>query len=65
MSKQVSSILYILYGALFISNRFEGGLIETEELLERVGGDSFNLAKTVVSVLNRGLEFKVEKLKNK
>ena len=38
----------------------DGGIIR-----EGGGGDSFNLAKTVVSVLNRGLEFKVEKLKNK
>ena len=45
-------------GGLFISSTFEGGgLIET--------GSLFNLAKTMVSVLHKGQEFKVEKLKYK
>ena len=46
-------------GSLFISSPFEGGggLIET--------GGLFNLEKTMVSVLQKKLEYKVEKLKNK
>ena len=40
---------------LFISNTFEGGLIE-------IGG-SFNLAKTLVSVVHKELECKAENLK--
>ena len=42
---------------LFISGPFEGGLIET--------GGLFNSDKTMVSVLHKELEYKVEKLKNK
>ena len=42
---------------LFISGPFEGGLVET--------GGLFNSGKTVVSVLHKELEYKVEKLKNK
>ena len=39
------------------------GLIETRGLFER-GGGVFNLEKTVVSVLHKELEYKVEKLRN-
>ena len=46
-------------GGLFISRPFEGGggLIET--------GGLFNLETTIVSVLHKELEYKVEKLKYK
>ena len=44
-------------GGLFISNPFEGDLIEM--------GGLFNLEKTMVSVLHKELEYKVEKLKYK
>ena len=44
-------------GGLFISNTFEGGLMETRALV--------NLAKTTVLVLLKELEYKVEKLKYK
>ena len=45
-------------GCLFISSPFEGGgLIET--------GGLFNLQTTMVSVLHKELEYKVEKLKYK
>ena len=49
---------------LFISNTFEGerGLIEIGGLFERGGGGLINLAKTMVSVLRKELECKVEKL---
>ena len=40
-----------------------GGLIEAGDLLEM--GDLFNLEKTMVSVLHKELEQKVEDLKNK
>ena len=40
-----------------------GGLIEAGDLLEM--GGLFNLEKTMVSVLHKKLEQKVEKLKNK
>ena len=40
-----------------------GGLIEAGDLLEM--GDLFNLEKTMVSVLHKELEQKVEELKNK
>ena len=52
-------------GGLFISSPFEGGggLIETGCLFER--GVVFNLEKTMVSVLLKELECKVEKLRNK
>ena len=36
-------------GGIFISNTFEGGLIETGGVLERGGGGLFNSAKMVVS----------------
>ena len=49
---------------LFISSPFEGGLIETGGLFER-GGGLFNLEMTMVSVLQKELEHKVEKLKYK
>ena len=41
-------------GGIFISSPFEGG-----------GGDLFNLETTMVSVLHKGLEYIVEKLKDK
>ena len=44
-------------GGLFISSPFEAGL-------NRDGG-LYNLEKTMVSVLHKELEYKVEKLKNK
>ena len=50
-------------GGLFISSPFEGGLIETGGLFER--GGLFNLETTMVSVLHKELEYKVEKLKYK
>ena len=40
-----------------------GGLVETKGLFE--GGGLFNLEETMVSVLHKELEYKVEKLKNK
>ena len=40
-------------GGIFISSPFEGG------------GDLFNLETTMVSVLHKGLEYIVEKLKDK
>ena len=48
-------------GALFISNTYEGG-IQGAYLR---GGAIFNLAKTMVSVLQIKLEHKVEMLKYK
>ena len=45
---------------LFISNTFQGGLIETGHVLEKEG--LFNLVKMVVSALHKELECKVEKL---
>ena len=58
-----------LPGGLFISSPFEGrggggGLIETGGLFER-GGGLFNLKTTMVSVLHKELDYKVEKLKYK
>ena len=51
-------------GGLFISNQFEeGGLIEKGDLFERRG--LFNLEKTMVSILHKKLEYKVEALKYK
>ena len=44
-------------GGIFISNPFEGGLDGD--------GGLFNLEKTMVSVLNKELEYKVEKLNYK
>ena len=41
-----------------------GGLVETKGLFEG-GGGLFNLEETMVSVLHKELEYKVEKLKNK
>ena len=43
--------------ALFISNTFEGGLLEREDLF-------INLAKTMVSVIHKKLGCKVVKLKD-
>ena len=40
-----------------------GGLVETKGLFE--GGGLFDLEETMVSVLHKELEYKVEKLKNK
>ena len=56
---------------LFISNTFEEGwgLIEMEGLFDEGwgggggGGGLFNLTKTIVSVLHKDLEYKVENLK--
>ena len=52
-------------GGLFILYSFEGGwgLLETGGLFEREC--SFNLEKTVVSVLHKELDYKVENLKYK
>ena len=44
-------------GACLFQTHLRGGLIET--------GGLTNLAKTMVSVLHKELEYKVEKLKNK
>ena len=54
-------------GGLFISNLFEGGLIETGGLFKRSGrgGGLFTLEKTMVSVVHKELEHIAEKLKNK
>ena len=53
--------MHFVSGGLFISNFFflvgGGGLIETGGLL--------NLARTMVSVLHKELEYRVEKLKYK
>ena len=58
--------LLIPLGGLFISNLFEGGLIETGGLFGRRGGGGlFTLEKTMVSVVHKELEHKAEKLKNK
>ena len=50
-------------GGLFISSPFEGGLIDTRGLFER--GGLFHLETTVVSLLHKVLQYKVEKLKYK
>ena len=51
-------------GGLFILNPFEGGLNRDGGLFERGGGGGlFNLAKTMVSVLHKELEYEVEKFK--
>ena len=47
-------------GGIFISNAFEGGLIETGERIRE--GGLFNLAKMVVLALHKEPEWKVEKL---
>ena len=46
-------------GGLFITNPFEGGLIWEEG----GGGGSYLILKTMVSVLHKDLEYKVDKLK--
>ena len=52
-------------GRLFISNTFEGVLNRDDGLFEKGGGGRlFNLANTMVSVLHKGLEYKVENLSN-
>ena len=48
-------------GGLFILSPFEGGLTEMGGLLER--GGLFHLETTMVSVLHKELEYKVEKFK--
>ena len=53
----VNPLLSPLGGGLFISSSFEGGLFER--------GGSFNLEMTMVSVLHKELEYKVEKFKYK
>ena len=54
-------------GGVFISSPFGGGggggLIDTGGLFEK--GGLFNLETTMVSVLHKELEYKVEKLKYK
>ena len=50
-------------GALFISNTYKGGGGRQGAYLR--GGAIFNLAKTMVSVLQKKLEHKVEMLKYK
>ena len=56
-------------GSLFISNPFERGLNRDGRLFERRGwgrgGGLFNLGKIIVSVLHKGLEYKVEKVRYK
>ena len=52
-------------GGLFISNPFERGLNRDWRLFERRGGGLFNLEKMIVSVLHKGLEYKVEKVRYK
>ena len=53
-------------GGLFISNPFERGLNRDGRLFERRGGGGlFNLEKMIVSVLHKGLECKVEKVRYK
>ena len=49
-------------GGLFILSPFERGLTETGGLLKRGGGLS-HLEMTMVSVLHKELEYKVEKFK--
>ena len=52
-------------GYLFISTTFQWGLNRDRGLFERGGGGGlFNLAKTMVSVLHKEREYKVEKLKS-
>jgi len=52
------------WGAYLFQAHLSGVLIETGGLFE-VGGGIFNLEKTMVSVLHKQLQHKVEKLKNK
>ena len=53
-----------LPGGLFVSSPFEGGgLYRDGSLFER--GGLFNLEQTMVSVVHKELEYKVEKLKYK
>ena len=51
------------WGTYLFQTHFSGGLIETGAYL-RGGGGLFNLAKTMVSVLHKEREYKVEKLKS-
>ena len=48
-------------GGLFITSLFGGGLFERSG----GGGELFNLEKTMVSVLHKDLEYKVDKLRYK
>ena len=50
-------------GAYLFQIHFKGGLTETRGAFER--GYLFNLAKTMVLILHKELEYKVEKLKYK
>ena len=50
-------------GAYLFQAHLRGGLIETGGLFKR--GGLFNLETTMVSVLHKELEYKVEKLKYK
>ena len=52
-------------GAYLFPAHLRRGLIETGGLFERGGGGLFNLETTMVSVLHKELEYKVEKLKYK
>ena len=54
-------------GAYLFQTHLRRGLIETRGLFERGRGRGglFNLAKTVVSVLRKALEYKVVKLRYK
>ena len=56
----VNPLLTPLPFGLFISNKFQGGIIETGRVLEREG--LFNLVKMMVLALHRELECKVENL---
>ena len=50
-------------GGLFILSPFERGLTETGGLLKMGGGGFSHLETTMVSVLPKELEYKVEKFK--
>ena len=52
-------------GAYLFQTHLRGDLIETGHLFERGGGGLFNLKTTMVSVLHKELDCKVEKLKYK
>ena len=62
---KISFFPYILFRGLFSSNKFEGGVLNSDGGLIREGGSSFNLAKMVVWVLHKDLECQVEKLNYK
>ena len=52
-------------GGLFISSPFEGGLNRDGGLIWEEGGGLFNLKTTMVSVLHKEQDCKMEKLKYK